>query len=1233
MGVPALFRWLSKKYPKIIYPVQEEEDVHVPDENDDIIVIPPRMADPNPNGVEFDNLYLDMNGIVHPCTHPEGKPAPETEEEMMVEIFKYTERIVNMVRPRKLLFMAIDGVAPRAKMNQQRSRRFRAAQEAKEKEEQRKESVLLWEAMGKELSEEEKNKVPWDSNAITPGTPFMDLLAASLRYWVVSKLNSDDGWKGMQVIISDASVPGEGEHKIMDWIRRQRANPGHDPNTRHVIYGLDADLIMLSLATHEPHFRVLREDVFGESNSTACRKCGQEGHYAAQCTAELAQVQKKPPPDKKPFIFLDVSILREYLEVELNVTQAYFPFDFERAIDDWVLLIFFVGNDFLPHLPSLEIREGAIDTLLRIWKQELGRMGGYLTNHGRLELARVQIILEGLAQREDDIFRRRREAEERQEANAKRRKLEEENNKKGFTSGHSSSLALTAPTSSLTSNTTPVAHPSLPPRPDFAARADSIGLGAKPNAESIQNVPAATQALAGSNHDVVANRRAIRMANMSAAEVLKAELAGLVPVKPSGSGSASKVDSKPVSMLPPTDSDSEPIPMVVSEPATTTTTSSVDIVMTVEHEDIIPGSAAQPDSDEIITNTASSIPPDSDMPNIEKNDGQPDPDDVITGPADEAEAETESNVAGTKRKHDDMSADDADADADADEAVVVEEDDEPPVDGPHSPSLAFKVNPDGTVSQEDTVKLWEPGYRERYYRQKFGVEPNDAEFKKQITKHYVEGMAWVLCYYYQGTPSWQWYYPYHFAPFAHDFEEVDKMDIKFELGQPFKPYEQLMGVFPAASRKHIPEPFHFLMTEEDSPIIDFYPSTFEIDMNGKRMAWQGVALLPFIDPNRLLEAMKEPYTKLTEDEIRRNTWGNNSIFTSDTHPIHPFYEQLYGKRRPKEPLQIDPKLSKGISGSVLPNPECLPGSTYLTPLVEQNLPDIKNDRSLSVFYFFPKQITPHRSVLLPGVTRPPRMLSANDLEHARNGGRGRGRGGGGGGYDRGGRDRGGNARNDPFHSRPMSYGNGRGNPRDSYPAQSNTYRGDGGGYGDRGRGRPPPSNSYGNTYGGGGRGAPPANNSYGGYGGYGEGSAGGYGNGSNGNYGSGNTGTYGGGARSSGYGGYGGGSERGGYSGGYGGSTGNYEPGRSYGGDTRDYGGYNAYGNGGGRGGGGAAGYYNDNGYGSNIPNGRPGGGYGEQNGYGGYSSGGNANYGNGGYNAPRGGTYNAPSRGRGRGW
>ena len=108
MGVPAFYRWLSEKYPKCITPTLESRSTP--------------LATPNPNGTEFDNLYVDMNGIIHPCSHPESGPQPANRTEMFNNVGAYLDRLVNVVRPRSLLFLAIDGVAPRAKMNQQRSR-------------------------------------------------------------------------------------------------------------------------------------------------------------------------------------------------------------------------------------------------------------------------------------------------------------------------------------------------------------------------------------------------------------------------------------------------------------------------------------------------------------------------------------------------------------------------------------------------------------------------------------------------------------------------------------------------------------------------------------------------------------------------------------------------------------------------------------------------------------------------------------------------------------------------------------------------------------------------------------------------------------------------------------------------------------------------------------------------------------------------------------------------------
>ena len=95
-----------------------------------------------------------------------------------------------------------------------------------------------------------------------------------------------------------------------------------------------------------------------------------------------------------------------------------------------------------------------------------------------------------------------------------------------------------------------------------------------------------------------------------------------------------------------------------------------------------------------------------------------------------------------------------------------------------------------------------------------------------------------------------------------------------------------MGVFPAASRNLVPAPFRPLMVDDDSPIIDFYPEDFQIDMNGKKMLWQGVALLPFIDEGRLLAAMEPLYEELSEEEKHRNMLGNDLLFVTKENALY-----------------------------------------------------------------------------------------------------------------------------------------------------------------------------------------------------------------------------------------------------------------------------------------------------------------------------------------------------------
>lgn len=113
--------------------------------------------------------------------------------------------------------------------------------------------------------------------------------------------------------------------------------------------------------------------------------------------------------------------------------------------------------------------------------------------------------------------------------------------------------------------------------------------------------------------------------------------------------------------------------------------------------------------------------------------------------------------------------------------------------------------------------------------------------------------------------------------------------MNFKKGQPFKPYEQLMGVLPDRSKKIVPVAYHDLMTNPASPIIDFYPRDFELDMNGKKMEWEAVVKIPFIDEKRLLDAMATKNDALTPAEKSRNGFGVPLKFTysSEVNFVYP----------------------------------------------------------------------------------------------------------------------------------------------------------------------------------------------------------------------------------------------------------------------------------------------------------------------------------------------------------
>ena len=290
----------------------------------------------------IDALFLDFNCGIHPCCR---KFARENyshtrkeicEKYMIDECLNYLIKIIKYAGPRRLVYVAIDGVAPRAKMVQQRNRRFKSIKERELDNEIKKRTGYRDPNVSKELQEYEEES--WDTNAISPGTTFMAKLSDAIKKYF--KETDDPFFEQLTIIISDSNQPGEGEHKILEYLRQHQDEIL--PNHNIIIYGLDADLIMLAMVSHINRIYLLRE----------ANEFGKEYHDG-----------------NTSFCYLDIDLFKYSIMQELSskIPHKMEVTDQLLLVDDYIFLCFMIGNDFLPNLPSLHIKDSGLELLTEMY--------------------------------------------------------------------------------------------------------------------------------------------------------------------------------------------------------------------------------------------------------------------------------------------------------------------------------------------------------------------------------------------------------------------------------------------------------------------------------------------------------------------------------------------------------------------------------------------------------------------------------------------------------------------------------------------------------------------------------------------------------------------------------------------------------------------------------------------------------------------------------------------------
>ncbi len=314
MGIPSYFSYIIKNYSNIIRQIRDI---------------------PNVNGIRFQYLLMDCNSIIYDefrkmeCERNGAAYIPDEMENTLIRnVSKKISEYIGFIKPTKLVYIAFDGVAPLAKMEQQRTRRYKGG-------------VLS--RMNAFISSKSSSDNAWSTSNITPGTSFMKKLTKQIG----NAFGGLEKHYGVEhIIVSGTDKCGEGEHKMFQHLRESNITTSDTV----AVYGLDSDLIMLSVfhCKYANNIFIFRE----------------KPEFGKQL------IPSSIDGDDNECLFMNIQTFSRAILDEMKCDTH----DTHRLYD-YIFMCFFLGNDFLPHFPSLNIRTTGIDTLLTTYRNLIGKYG------------------------------------------------------------------------------------------------------------------------------------------------------------------------------------------------------------------------------------------------------------------------------------------------------------------------------------------------------------------------------------------------------------------------------------------------------------------------------------------------------------------------------------------------------------------------------------------------------------------------------------------------------------------------------------------------------------------------------------------------------------------------------------------------------------------------------------------------------------------------------------------